>query len=302
MSDRGFIDWRPRGDTLDRLEMIKTILAKYREHLPLTMRQVFYAAVGQHGYEKTEKAYKRLLYVSAKARRAGKIDFVDIRDDGVTVREPDGFNGLPDFQLYLGQIARGYMRNRLLGQDRRIIVLCEASGMVPQMVNIAGQYGVEVRSSGGYDSVTAKFELGMNIARDGRAVTILHLGDLDPSGEDIFTNIAEDVGEFARAMCEQFDVAYDFQCDRIAVTRRQAIDMALPTAPTKATDSRAKNFEGETVQCEAIPPDVLNRIVKEEIEARLDLQAFAANLALEEAETKHIASVMSKVSFLENRA
>ena len=47
--------------------------------------------------------------------------------------------------------------------------------------------------------------------------------------------------------------------------------MGLPTAPPKPTDRRS--FTGETVQCEAIAPDVLSDILRAAIEERRDSAA-----------------------------
>ena len=55
--------------------------------------------------------------------------------------------------------------------------------MVPQLARAAGEYGVTVYSSGGFDSVTLKYEAAATSpTRDGPTV-ILHVGDLDRSGE-----------------------------------------------------------------------------------------------------------------------
>jgi hypothetical protein len=300
VSDRGFIHWKPRAESLERLGIIQGILVEYREYLPLTLRQVFYRAVGQHGYDKTEAAYKRLGRTAVKARRSGLIDFSALRDDGVTVRPAPGFFDLADFEQRIRAVAASYSRQRLQGQERRVMVLCEAAGMVPQIARVAHGFGVEVRSSGGYDSVTAKHDLACEIVSAGMPVTILHLGDLDPSGEDIFTNIKQDVGTFVRQMAT--DDSTEMDAVRIAVTREQAHALDLPTAPPKLTDSRAKSFIGETVQCEAIPPDLLNDIVRDAIQTRLDMGIFAANLAIEESEGQHIAQVMTRFSLVEGHA
>jgi hypothetical protein len=309
MSDRGFITWNPRGEVRERLDMILRILHEYEHYLPLTMRQVFYRAVGQYGYDKTEQAYKRLLYTSARARRASMVNFDHVRDDGVTIETPHGYSGLDAFESVVKGAARNYTRDRQLGQDRRIIVLCEAAGMVPQIARVAGEFGVEVRSSGGYDSVTAKYELASHIVQLDMPVTVLHLGDLDPSGEDIFTNIREDVAAFVEHMTVVEETPYGrwregnavMEAVRVAVTREQADAMELPTAPPKTTDSRTKNFVGETVQCEAIPPDALNGIVREAIRSRLDMAAFEENLARERQEREHVDAVMQSLSFTEAR-
>ena len=39
---RGFADWNPRPDTLALVGQVQAVLDEYREHLPLTVRQVFY--------------------------------------------------------------------------------------------------------------------------------------------------------------------------------------------------------------------------------------------------------------------
>lgn len=299
MTSRGFIDWKPARKSLDLIDMVLAILDEYSAELPLTMRQVFYRGVGQYGYDKTERAYKNLLYCAAKARRAELIPFEAIRDDGVMAREPFGFNGLSDFDEHIRLIATTYQRNRLIGQDRKLIVLCEAAGMVPQIARVAHEFGVPVQSSGGYDSLTAKYDLAVSIASlDAPPATILHIGDLDPSGEDIFVNIQEDVGAFVAQLGSRIGARFDMRAHRIAVTRQQADEMQLPTSIPKATDSRTKNFHGETVQCEAIPPNALSQIVRDEIRSRLNMRVFAANLQREIQDSRQIDHVMAELSFV----
>jgi hypothetical protein len=145
--DRGFIKWTPRGETAEQLDMIRAILAEYQAFLPLTMRQIFYRAVGQYGYAEDERAYKRLLYVGAKARRARLVDFDHVRDDGVTIEHGGGYTGLRHLERVLKDAAEGYTRQRRAGQNGRLIVLCEAAGMVPQMANAVREFGVDVRSA-----------------------------------------------------------------------------------------------------------------------------------------------------------
>ena len=69
------------------------------------------------------------------------------------------------------------------------------------------------------------------------------------------------------------------QATRLAVTREQADRLGLPTAPPKPTDKR--RFTGDTVQCEAIAPDVLVGILRDAIEARRNPDTARAVLALE---------------------
>jgi hypothetical protein len=123
-----------------------------------------------------------------------------------------------------------------------------------------------VQSCGGYDSITAKHNLASEIIDMNMPVTILHIGDLDPSGEDMFKVISKDVGTFVEQMSIEDQGPgvrrrvsdSTLETVRIAVTRWHVTQFELPTAPKKETDSRSKKFVGDTVQCEAIPHDALN--------------------------------------------
>jgi hypothetical protein len=139
----------------------------------------------------------------------------------------------------------------------------EAAGMVPQIERIADPFGIAVQSCGGFDSTTAKYDLANRLGRY-PSVEVLHLGDHDPSGVHMFSSIMEDV----QALARDLGLPGEIRFTRLAVTPEQITALHLPTAPAKETDRRS--FEGETVQCEAIPPDELARIVQAAIDQRID--------------------------------
>ena len=78
---RGFAPWTPRASTEQLLAQVDLVLAEYVDHLPLTLRQIFYRLVGAYAYEKTEQAYERLCEHLNRARRARLIPMDIIRDD-----------------------------------------------------------------------------------------------------------------------------------------------------------------------------------------------------------------------------
>jgi DNA topoisomerase VI subunit A len=106
--------------------------------------------------------------------------------------------------------------DRQAGQAIRLLFAVEAQGMVPQVQRIAEEYGIAVHSSGGFDSVTAKYEMAKRFG-EYEAVEVLHLGDHDPSGVHIFSLMEEDVTQFA----EDSGYAVDIKFTRLAVTRGQ---------------------------------------------------------------------------------
>jgi heme-degrading monooxygenase HmoA len=248
------------------VEDVLAVLTTYDAYLPLTVRQIFYRLVATIGFDKTEAAYARLCETVGRARRAGLIDFSTIRDDGAARYEVTFWSSLEDFLDGVRNDAQAFRLDRQAGQPVRLWTLCEAGGMAPMLARVASSFGVPVLSSGGFDSLTAKHTLAeelSTILRSGVRAEVLHVGDLDPSGEHLFTSLAEDVSAMCRALC-----GAEPEFARLAVTRAQAVEMDLPTAPAKQTDRR--RFTGETVQAEAIAPDVLTQILRAAIEARRD--------------------------------
>jgi hypothetical protein len=68
---RGFAPWTPRPASLELVQNVQAVLADYADHLPLTIRQVFYRLVATQGFDKTETAYARLAVTREQADRLG---------------------------------------------------------------------------------------------------------------------------------------------------------------------------------------------------------------------------------------
>jgi hypothetical protein len=110
------------------------------------------------------------------------------------------FDGAEDFEATVRDNAANLKLNRQRGQAQVIELWCEAGGMVPILQRIAAPYSCRVNTGGGYDSVTAKHNLAARVrerARDGLRTVILHVGDFDPSGEDMCEVLRGDAGEMA---------------------------------------------------------------------------------------------------------
>lgn len=288
---RGYIeDYSPQAKTRALLEQAQAVLDEYREYWPMTCRQIFYRMVGAHGYDKTEAAYGRLCHHLANARRGKLIPFDAIRDDGVTTYNLGHFEDRDDFLRHVRGLGARYTRNRLAAQEYHIEVWCEAAGMLPQLHRVAERYSVPVYSSGGFDSLTAKKRLSDRICDTGKPAIILHLGDYDPSGKSIFNAVADDVAAFVEADRPWGTITVDFE--RVALTEEQVAEHDLPTAPAKASDSRAKGWKGGTCQLEALSPDQIASILKEAIERRIDWTQFLDDLDAQDREREEIQTLL----------
>jgi hypothetical protein len=259
---RGFAPWSPEKATLALLGRVRGVLDEYADHLPLTIRQIFYRLVGAYDYEKTERAYQRLIEHLNRARRARIIRMDVIRDDGGIISEPDHWESAAQFMATVRAMAKNFTLDHSTGQKIRLIVICEAGGMVPQLARVAHPFGVTVMSGGGFDSTTDRHKFAAALSKHNRPTEVLHIGDRDPSGVSMFLAFLEDVEAFARELGGQATFT------RLAVTPQQIEEYRLPTAPPKAGDKRA--FSGMTCQAEALPPDVLASILRTAIAERID--------------------------------
>jgi hypothetical protein len=263
---RGFAPWRPHDETLQLLELVRAVLVEYAEYLPLTLRQVFYRLVGAHGYAKSEQAYERLGETLNRARRARLISMDAIRDDGGTIITPNMWASAEEFLATVRDQAERLILDRTAGQRCRLVVTCEAAGMVPQLARVANPFGITVMSSGGFESVTEKHEFAAALAHHDQPTEVLDIGDHDASGAHKYLAYCEDIVAFTR------ELGGEATFTRLAVIPQQIRDLRLPTAPPKLTDRRA--FHGQTCQAEAIAPDVLADILRSAIEARIDHAAY----------------------------
>ena len=71
---------------------------------------------------------------------------------------------------------------------------------------------------------------------------------------------------------------------KLAVTERQIIEWNLPTRPTKTSDSRAKRWKGDSVELDAISPNLLRQLVRDAIERHVTPERLAVIEAAEASE------------------
>lgn len=272
---RGYdLDYNPHGKTRLLLGYVEEVLEEYNDHLPLTVRQIFYRLVGKYEYPKDDNAYDRLVEALVRARRAKMIPFGAIRDDGIVTVENTYYTGIEDFHDETGRRAKGYRRDRQEGQPQYVELWCEAAGMLQQLDRVARVASVPVYSCGGFGSLTGNYAIARRaLARDVPTV-VLHVGDFDPSGVSIFESMAEDAAAFVAA--DRVIQTQSITAVRVALTAKQIEEYELPTAPPKKSDLRSKKWSGETCQLEALAPDVLANIIEDAIARWLDRDEYTA--------------------------
>jgi hypothetical protein len=85
----------------------------------------------------------------------------------------------------------------------------------------------------------------------------------------------------------------------IALTPEQIAEHNLPPAPAKKTDTRAAGFVAKhgdlSVELDALPPNVLQALVRDGIEGLMDLAAFEAEAQVQVAERARLAAVIDGI-------
>ena len=252
----GYEPWRPRPEAKLRVEIAQAVLEEYAAHVPLTVRQIYYRAVGAHGRPKTTQEYDNFLYAVAKARRAGLIDMDAIRDDGVLQREPYVFRDVDDFCNAVAADVDRYRRDRQQGQAKYVEVHCEATGMVDQLAQVTMPYGIPVYSAGGQPGLTVKWQTAKRALKRSVPTLLLHLGDADHHGHLITGNLIEDTA----ALVEAHNPEVPLAGRRVALTEEQIGAYELPEAPGGKRE----------YQLEALAPDEIAAILRDAIRAELD--------------------------------
>lgn len=239
----------------------------------MTVRQVFYRLVSQGAIQKTEAAYKGIVYRLGDMRRSRELLFNWIVDSTRWMRKGQSFSSL---ERALQHTAAAYRRSLWDNQDVYVEVWLEKDALSGVLYGITNQWDVPLMPTRGYSSISFLHGAAQDMEQVGKPVIIYYFGDYDPSGVDISRAVKDGILEFAPDI--------DLTFERVAVNESQIVQMGLPTRPTKLSDSRSKSFRGESVEVDAIPPAVLREMARENIERFIDRQALDVMQAAEESE------------------
>ncbi len=190
------------------------------------------------------------------------------------------WNDLPDF---LETVRQSYRREKWTRQPYALEVWCEKDAVAGVLQPVTDRYEVLLFPCRGYDSYSALKDAGERIRRAGRPTVVLYLGDFDPSGQDMPRDIRD-------RLTRDFGATFDLRV--IALTREQVDEHDLPQNFAKRTDSRAAAFiarHGDiAVELDALPPNVLQALVREHLDQFFDVTAFAEEVAREQDEQERL--------------
>jgi hypothetical protein len=255
---------RPRRSRSEIDAIREAIVDTLSEHCPMTVRQVFYALTVRGVIEKTEAEYKKtVVRLLDEMRWSGEIGWDDISDATRWMHKPRSYASVEDA---ISQTAKFYRRNLWADNHEYVEIWCEKEALAGVIAEVTYEFDVPLMVSRGFSSSSYLRRAAAKITNIDKPTFIYHFGDHDPSGLWIRQQIERDLQRHLNDIGE-FDLD-DFLFERIAVTPKQIVQWSLPTRPTKTEaegNRHAKNFDGDSVELDAIPIDHLHALVKEVI-------------------------------------
>jgi hypothetical protein len=288
------------------------------QNLQLTLRQLYYQFVSRNLLANKQTEYKRLGSILNDARMAGEMDWDYLIDRTRNVVKRNHWDSPSDL---IEDMAKRYHRDLWAPQKRRIEVWVEKDAAIGVIENVCRDNSVSYFSCRGYTSVSELWAAAQRVRyhlEEGEQVTILHIGDHDPSGIDMTRDMEDRLrtfisrdwlgtwaphlrgavtrGQIHASMREHMrangsyinDNTPPWNLKRIALNYDQVEEYQPPPNPAKQTDSRFQRYMEDTGldeswELDALDPFVLQDLIQDEIDAARNDNVWSdSNLAMEQ--------------------
>lgn len=272
-----------RGDNATLLERIIKVVESYRARgYRMTLRQLYYQLVAAAFFANQQKNYAKLSDMLGEARMSGLVDWNIIEDRIRVPRFPTEFD---DMENGIDSLIAAYRLDRWHGQRNYVEVWVEKDALSGVLAPVTNELHVRLMVNRGYSSITAMHDASMRFRvaeNQGKECHILYFGDHDPSGEDMVRDVANRLNILWASV----------KVRKIALTMEQIQEYNPPPNPAKMTDPRASGYVErhghESWELDALPPDVLDRMLRESIEGLLDWSLFDEVKEFEEKDKAHL--------------
>jgi len=223
----------------------------------LTLRQIYYRLVAKHIIQNEYSQYKRLSKLLVEARKKGLVPFdaMEDRTREIINNSVINYDSWRDELNHLIKWIKNpkYYLPENLYQPKINLILLEKQALEGIFRSAIDNNTILVVCKG-YNSLTQLYELSELLGEDHREIHCGFFSDYDPSGIDIQRNFKE----------QSIELGIEFDSfKRIALTKDLIKKYALPYAPTKRKDSRAKDWEDKgVVELDALEPNVLEQMIQ----------------------------------------
>lgn len=300
--------WTPLQDF--RAKKVRAIVDNLKCYWPLTLRQIHYQLVArlvqwsptftEQTYRNTRSAYNTLSKLVKWMRIDEIIPWRVLTDDHRQRQEMMKHESAEEFiEDELNHFLWGYRRCLVQDQPTYLEVWVEKGALLRICREVAWKYCLPVVACTGYSSVTYLDHFHRKAERaimQGKTPIVLYLGDLDPSGVQMFeANIQTLENEMG---------LYGTEYKRIGLNPEQVGKCNLPSDPHagKMTDSRyswyVKRYGKMFVELDALHPRDLQTLLEGAIQQHLDIDAYKEQQENEEDDDRLIEELREEIGEL----
>lgn len=252
-----FINKNFRAATLAMIDQANEIINEYAaQGYSLTLRQLYYQFVARDLITNTVKSYNKLGNIINDARLAGLVDWAAIEDRTRNVNDAPRWDNPADA---VNAVLQQYRTDVWENQPRRVEVWIEKNALTGVIHRTCRALDVPYFACIGYVSQSEEYSAYRRSLF--QPLTILHLGDHDPSGIDMTRDNDDRLNSVFGG---------DVEVVRIALNMDQVEEYAPPPNPAKMTDSRfadyAANFGTSSWELDALEPSVINALITSHVE------------------------------------
>jgi hypothetical protein len=283
---------RQRASKAEVEELRSAIFDIVEDNQPCSVRNVYYVGIGllwdkDKGGDR--RNYKRVVENLGVMRENGSLPFEWITDSTRYRRIPSMYNSVEEA---LSETAQLYRRDLWAQQPRHIEVWAESDSIAGTIDPVTSALGVGLFSCRWQASKTFCHSAAVEYLRRGKPVTVLYIGDWDPSGLSIAMSLKERLNRYSRG-----EVEIDFE--RVAVVPTDVREGGYVTHDVNPDDKNLDRFMTEcqlrrlpvvAVETEAIPaPELRDRLEAELYEQAEDIETWNATIAAEQSEKEVLA-------------
>ncbi|KXB06573.1 hypothetical protein AKJ51_03480 [candidate division MSBL1 archaeon SCGC-AAA382A20] len=221
-------------------------------------------------YENTQKAWNKLCKSGSKARYLKMVPaeaFEDHRNHDPRIHaEPREYSDSPSADFFNDEftgdieeyklpeipadisggldlnlpepIVTGYDYEEI-DQPYHLEVWIEKSTMNDVLIPVCKQYGMNLVTSVGFQSITSVVELLQRARCIGKPVRIFYIADFDPAGSSMAPAVARQIEYWM----SEYALDEDIRVEKLGLTQEQIEELNLPRTPIKESDRRKENFE-----------------------------------------------------------
>lgn len=280
---------RGRGKAQKTTALIDAAIRILEEIQPASIRAVCYRLFTGGLIDSIAKANtNRVSYLLAREREAGTLPWEWVVDE---TREAERISSWRDVAQFGDVVKRSYRRDYWTTQPKWVEVWAEKGTNRGTLAPVLAKYGITFRVMHGHGSATAIHQAAEESRNATKMLTVLYVGDWDPSGLHMSEVDLPERLERYGANAELVRIAIATQD-----TRRRA---GVPhfSAHDKARDPRYSwfiaNYGSRCHEIDALNPVLLRERIEHEILARLDVGAWNHAIEIEAAEIDSMNAVLS---------